>query len=376
MRRWFKYDVAISVAEEEKYVAKQIVEHLKKKKICYYYYEEEVAVSWGEHLIKLTKDAYGKRARFVLVITSKTYKEKYWSNIELRIAVSSLVGRKPNILPLRLDNTVIGNVPDVVYLDWKENPEEVADILKEKVLMDTKEAFRKRLPFFIGFAILLMAVLYFYRCRLTGPLCCPPHCIEKVASKQVLIPGISLVSVDGKATQRKIDSFFISNTEVTVRQFKAFCDNLHKTFPPQPPGSDEYSPVRNITWYEAVGYCKWVKGRLPTEAEWEYAASAGLSVKYSGGNSAGKVAVYNRVKPASVGAKAPNQFGVYDMTGNVAEWCDDWYDSSFLWKAVRGGAYNSKVNPVNELHVAYRAKEHPDIRSPYIGFRVAWDKER
>lgn len=375
MRKLFKYDVAISVAEENKDVAKQIVTALKKKTIPYYYYEDDTAGSWGEYLFNLTKDAYGKRARFVLIITSRVYIEKYWSSVELQVAVSSLAKGKSRILQLRLDNTPIDSISKhLVYLEWQNNPEEIANILEEKIKRQKLAELRAEIPFLLCILILILTAWIGYHSTIKEPR--PQPSAKKM--EKVLIAGFSPLpdSHDiNSVTSYKptIDSFFISNTEVSVRQYREFCESQQRSFPPQPPSSDENGPVRNVTWYDALEYCKWVQGRLPSEEEWKYAAGAGIATKYSGGNDAGDVAVYNKQKPRRVASKQPNAFKIYDMTGNVAEWCDDWYDDSYKWKAVRGGSYNSKINPVNELDLTYRTKEHPEIRSPYIGFRVVWN---
>ncbi|UPK71188.1 SUMF1/EgtB/PvdO family nonheme iron enzyme [Chitinophaga filiformis] len=375
MRKLFKYDVAISVAEEDKDVAKQIIAELKKKRISYYYYEDHVARSWGQYIINLTKDAYGKHARYVLIITSRIYVEKYWSSMELQIAVSNMVKGKEYVLPLRLDDTPVDGISKhLVYLDWKGNPEEIARILRDKIKIEKWAELRAELRIYLWpFVLISIALIVYFKSRPVPRSHLPAPKTDKIRIAEV--PAMSSNENNAPQTlfKRSIDTFYISNTEVTVAQYRKFCDSQNKGFPPQPPSSYEDGPVRNVTWYEALDYCKWVHGRLPTEAEWEYAASAGQAGRYSGGNSAAKVAVYGRQKPVTVGSKQPNAFKLYDMTGNVAEWCDNWFDSSCIWKAVRGGSYNSKISPVNELALTYRTKEHPDIRNPYIGFRVAWN---
>jgi hypothetical protein len=352
----FKYDVAISVAEENKDIAEQIAAALKKENVRYYYYEERAVRSWGEYIIHLTADSFGRRARYVLMITSEIFVQKYWSNIELQVALANRVRRKPHILQLRLDDTSVDGISrHVVYRDWKDNPEEVARIIKEKISMQKRSRWR---DIAWGYTVIIIAVLL--ACYILWPGKPFPTHIQKMEKIRITGPGI--------------DTFYISNIEVTVAEYRKFCETQKIGFPPQPPSSDERGPVRNVTWYEALAFCQWKQGRLPTEAEWTYAAGAGFSSTYSGGNNASKVAVYNRRKPCRVATKAPNTFRLYDMTGNVAEWCDDWLDTSYTWKIVRGGAYNSNINPVNELAVAYRTKEQPDVRQPYIGFRVVWNK--
>ena len=169
---------------------------------------------------------------------------------------------------------------------------------------------------------------------------------------------------------------------------------MKREMPPEPPykWADD-NPIVNVTWDEAKAYCAWVGGRLPTEAEWEYAAGAGSSNTYSGGNQIERFAYYkdnSGGKANGVGLKAGNEFRLKDMTGNVLEWCADWYapnqysqnepndpkgPSAGSEKVIRGGAYNSVTNSTqdgNQLRITYRNSEAPSARKPYIGFRVAW----
>jgi formylglycine-generating enzyme len=193
-----------------------------------------------------------------------------------------------------------------------------------------------------------------------------------------------------------ISSFAISRTEVTVAQYKQFCNYTGHPMPPAPVyGWEDINPVTNITWNDALAYCNWVGGRLPTEAEWEYAANAGSNSTYSGSNNLSDVAFYNTNsggKPGPAAKKSPNRFGLYDMTGNVYEWCSDWHSQQYYQQSptdnpkgplsgkervIRGGAYNSFTKSQqdgNQLRISYRNAESPDTRQPYIGFRVAWSK--
>ncbi len=189
--------------------------------------------------------------------------------------------------------------------------------------------------------------------------------------------------------QVTVNDYSICKYEVTQRQWTALMGNN-----PSRNNSCPDCPVENVTYYEALDFIEKLnqagtaKYRLPTEAEWEYAAGGGPGGEYprfSGGNDIYSLAWYEansggKTKP--VGRKQPNPLGLYDMSGNVLEWCSDFYNPNYYRssparnpngppsgssRVLRGGAFNQ----TSVLCTIYKRQyEMPDIRSSNIGFRL------
>jgi formylglycine-generating enzyme required for sulfatase activity len=194
-----------------------------------------------------------------------------------------------------------------------------------------------------------------------------------------------------------LSAFKMMNSEVTVAQYRAFAKANGRSMPAAPAwGWRDNDPMVNISWAEATDFCKWVGGRLPTEAEWEYAAKGGnmsSGFKYSGGNALNAIGWYNSnagKSPKKIRSLKANELGLYDLTGNVAEWCSDWYGrkyygegvsnnpkgpSSGSKKIIRGGNYLSSpnINGEDQLSLSYRNSRAPNTRESWLGFRVAWN---
>jgi sulfatase modifying factor 1 len=190
-----------------------------------------------------------------------------------------------------------------------------------------------------------------------------------------------------------LSTFKIAKTETTVAQWKKFCIETGRTMPKtQNLGWIDNHPIVNISWYDAVAYCDWLSEkmdanyRLPTEAEWEYAARGGKyskGTKYSGGRSmemVGWFEVNSDRQTQPVATKKPNELGLYDMSGNVWEWCKDLYGpyenvaqknpkgaNTGNHRPIRGGGY---LFSSRSCHVWSRIGFLPEKLDHGLGFRI------
>ncbi len=188
-----------------------------------------------------------------------------------------------------------------------------------------------------------------------------------------------------------VDDFYICKYEVRQKKWMKLMGNNPSYFK----GDD--LPVECVNWNDVQIYIRKLnkktgrKYRLPTEAEWEYAARGGnmsKSYKFSGGNNLDEVAWYfsnseNKTHP--VGTKEPNELGLYDMSGNVWDWCSDWYDNDYYKyspernpkgaiggskRSLRGGSWDYSDYSCGS---SVRGYSNPDVRYSVIGFRIIED---
>ena len=186
--------------------------------------------------------------------------------------------------------------------------------------------------------------------------------------------------------------FWMGRTEVTVTEYRQFVEDKKLEMPPFAPSfNSDWSkpdhPIVHVPWDDAKTHCEWAGGRLPTEAEWEYAIRGDKEdLKYPWGNeiSPTNAKYSSRDGTAPVGSYPANDFGIYDMAGNVWEWVADWYDSDYYQnspekdpqgpgqetglRVLRGGSWN--YNP-RDLRASGRFRYRPDVGDFYIGFRCA-----
>jgi formylglycine-generating enzyme required for sulfatase activity len=217
-----------------------------------------------------------------------------------------------------------------------------------------------------------------------------------------------------------ISSFYIGQSEITIQQYLIFANATNSRYPEwlepgnsynvnsSSPDKDYYRakgmspdslnyPVTGISWKDAVAFCDWLSDetgrvyRLPTEAEWEFAACGGNKSKgyqYAGSDSIKAVAWYydnssNMAHPVKL--LQPNELGLYDMSGNVWEWCSDWYGEyskepqinpkgplNGKYRVDRGGAWSTFAE---RCRPTYRLDDGPDLRDFNLGFRIVCEQD-
>jgi formylglycine-generating enzyme required for sulfatase activity len=190
-----------------------------------------------------------------------------------------------------------------------------------------------------------------------------------------------------------VGQFAMGKYEVTFAEYDKFADATGREKPDDEGWGRGNRPVINVSWNDATAYAAWLSNqtdkqyRLPTEAEWEYAARAGTETKYWWGNDIGSNRAncdgcgsqWDNKQTAPVGSFAANQFGLYDTSGNVWEWTCSEYETQYNGKekqcvtkgnslSMRGGSW---LNYPARMRSAGRNRNAPTYRSVHNGFRVS-----
>jgi formylglycine-generating enzyme required for sulfatase activity len=200
--------------------------------------------------------------------------------------------------------------------------------------------------------------------------------------------------------------FWMGKYEVTQGEYLAVMGSNPSYFQPPNATADTNRPVETVTWYDATAYCDALTQRerlagrigtnsvyrLPTEAEWEYACRGWTSTRFSYGDDPGYTNLTNYAwyldnsdgQTRGVGQKLPNPWGLYDMHGNVWEWCQDWWSDNLpggiavdprgpdagTYRVIRGGGWIGWEGYAWGCRSAYRYIYYPGSRNDSVGFRV------
>ena len=201
-------------------------------------------------------------------------------------------------------------------------------------------------------------------------------------------------------TKKKVSidyEFEMGKYPVTIGEYMTFVEETKAHYPEWlekdskynlKTGTDEHykninqnakAPIVGVSWHDAMAFCQWLSKKsnqnykLPTEKEWEYACRAGTTTKWSFGDDEKELDKYAWYDDNSygtthlVGEKKKNFWGLFDMHGNVWEWCEDWYDKEEKEKVLRGGSWN---NNATNTRSAYRNNRTPTNRYNSGGFRL------
>ena len=225
----------------------------------------------------------------------------------------------------------------------------------------------------------------------------------KDGAEMVRVPAgeFTMGSNDGDDHEKPVhkvylDEYYIYKHEVTVAQFKRFCQATRHKMSDQPDWNKDNHPVVNVTWHDAAAYAKWAGASLPTEAQWEKAARGTDGRTYPWGNEApnagGKYRCncdpgdnaadgYEYTAPVGSFASDASPYGCLDMAGNVWEWCADRYDDGYYSKSparnptgprdgklrvLRGGSWFILSKYVR---AALRGRGRPSRGGGFVGFR-------
>ena len=214
-----------------------------------------------------------------------------------------------------------------------------------------------------------------------------------LAVEMVRLTGGTFLRVDDAGElvgEVEVSAFTMGRYAVTFEQYDLFAQATGRKLPGACGWGRRSRPIMKVSWYDATAYAQWLSDmteedfRLPTEAEWEHACRAGTKTDYSFGENITEEQVnFNRThnKTMPVGSYQPNSFGLYEMHGNVWEWCSDWYGKyptgkvkdpqgpdNGKYRVLRGGSWFVNAGLTRSTS---RACDEPGERDHSRGFRLA-----
>jgi hypothetical protein len=366
-------DVFISHAHEDKEVARPLAEALRERGLTVWY--DEYVLRLGDSLREVIERGLAS-SRFGVVILSPSFFAKEWPQRELNALLARETTKRSKVLlpvwhnltleevtarsPILADRLAVSSAKGILFI-----VEQIVQVL---------EAEKPRSPLAVS----------------------PPALGKEAASgEEVTGNGIVFVRIrpgtftmgsaeddpqaydDEKPAHRvTLSEFWIGKTPITNEQYRRFR--------PDHPGEANL-PVTGIPWAESNAACEFFGGRLPTEAEWEYAARADSQTVWSFGDDETKLGEYawyaenSGGTPHPVGTKKPSAWGLHDMYGNVWEWMADWYGpytstaqidpsgpTTGEFRVRRGGSFDVSAMGLRSV---FRFWDAPVFRVGFIGFR-------
>jgi formylglycine-generating enzyme required for sulfatase activity len=426
-----KYDVFISSKSEDYPLAREIYAFLKGSGYTVFFAENSIPLGADSIFKKTIDSALDGAQNMIVVCSDPAYLQERWVHYEWNtFAVEILSGRKKNgnILTIVNSSVSINDLPiglrsaqTLQFDSYKDtlckyisglNKENNNEPSSEKTLEanNSQHTQRRTLWWTIGSIIVVIALAaigYFgwksndisHEQSYTNNQTYLDFSVGNVSFRMVLVKGgtFTMGATAEQGTDATNDElpvrsvtlsdYYIGETEVTQALWKAVMGNNPSCFV----GTE--NPVDSVTWDECIAFIDKLnqltkqKFRLPTEAEWEYAARGGCDskgYKYSGSNDINEVAwnqdnCDNTTHPVKL--KQANELGLYDMSGNVYEWCQDWFDtyttgacvnpqgpSSGIYRVLRGASW---YNYAWRCRVSYRRNCAPMVTFYNVGLRLA-----
>jgi formylglycine-generating enzyme required for sulfatase activity len=277
-----------------------------------------------------------------------------------------------------------------------------AELEKEKVIEKPRKKKKKKFPVLLvlgGVVIITAIVLLLKKKKDQGR----DYDIDVLGIQWVDIPGGDFQMGDnfndGWTDEQPVhtvylDAYRISRYEVTIEQYDIFCDDTGRNKPDDNGWGRGTRPVINVTWEDARAFCDWLSQKtganihLPSEAQWEKAARGTDQRKYPWGNAEPSCDMTNynncigRTMPVGSYASDVSPYGVYDMAGNIYEWCSDWYDAAYYAvsplnnptgpssgsrRVQRGGSW---ITDAHHARTIDRDNTIPSNISTRLGFRI------